>query len=303
MLAEEIRNNWASSASGYAATMPTLLHLGYDGWTIKTSVLYGVALPISRGIVISENFAGAHLYTDDIILGGSNVCYALILSAQSDEISEPFSVLCAELLTPGSDGEFRKAILASPTEWWSQWKELIGNKNVDERVYDVLGELITLRYLAQCGENAEWNGPTGATYDIDCDGKYYEVKSTMARNKREITLSNHFQLAPIPGSMLYLVLCQFERAQQGICINSVVKDLESLGYSSMELNKKLESLGLEKGKSARNRQYILHAMLEYIVDDSFPAITESSFVGGKLPNGVRSITYTVSLDGLNAKNL
>ena len=228
---------------------------------------------------------------------------ALLLMARSEDIKGPFSTLCAELLYPGVDGKFREEILSSPTTWWMQWKELLGNRNVDERVYDVLGELLTLRYLASHGENAEWNGPTGATYDIDCDGKFYEVKSSTARNKREITLSNHFQLDPPNGFPLFLVLCQFESAQSGVSINSLVQELGCLGYSTAVLNDKLESLGFEKGKSARNRQYILHAMLEYKVDESFPAIKDTSFVDGHLPKGINSITYTVSLDGLDATNL
>ena len=76
-----------------------------------------------------------------------------------------------------------------------------------------------------------------------------------------------------------------------------------MGYSSVVLNQKLESLGLERGKSVRNRQYILHSMLQYNVDASFPAIRESSFVGGHLPKGIISITYKVSLDGLDAVSL
>ena len=167
----------------------------------------------------------------------------------------------------------------------------------------MLGELLALRYLASIGETAEWNGPSGATYDIDCDQKFYEVKSTTARNERKITLNNHFQLDPPNGFPLYLIFCQLESAQAGVSINSLLKDLEGLGYSSAVLNQKLTTLGLEKGKSARNRQYIIHAMLEYTVDESFPCIKEASFVDGHLPKGVKSITYTISLDGLNATNL
>ena len=303
MLTKEIRNGWAASATGYAAVISSIAKCGYEGWTIKTGNSYGVALPAPQNMVVSEKFAGAHLYTDTIILDGVKKQPALLLMARSEDIKGPFSTLCAELLYPGVDGKFREEILSSPTTWWMQWKELLGNRNVDERVYDVLGELLTLRYLASHGENAEWNGPTGATYDIDCDGKFYEVKSSTARNKREITLSNHFQLDPPNGFPLFLVLCQFESAQSGVSINSLVQELGCLGYSTAVLNDKLESLGFEKGKSARNRQYILHAMLEYKVDDSFPAIKDESFVGGHLPKGVRSITYTVSLDGLDATNL
>lgn len=303
MLAKEIRNGWAASGIGYAAIISSLAKCGYEGWTIKTGNAYGVALPVPQGMIVSEKFAGAHLYTDTIILNGEKTQFALLLMARSEDIKIPFSTLCAELLNPGLDGEFRKEILSSPTTWWMQWKELLGNRNVDERVYDVIGELLALRHLASRGENAEWNGPTGATYDIDCDGKFYEVKSSTARNKREITLSNHFQLVPPKGSSLFLIFCQFESAQAGISINSLVNELGALGYSTTALNEKLESLGFEKGKSARNRQYILHAMLEYNVDELFPAIKDTSFVDGHLPKGVQSITYTLSLDGLDATNL
>lgn len=246
MLAKEIRDGWAASATGYASVIPSITKCGYEGWTIKTGNSYGVALPVPQDMVVSEKFAGAHLYTDTIILDGSKTRYALLLMARSEDIKIPFSSLCSELLNPGINGEFRKEILSSPTTWWTQWKELLGNRNVDERVYDVLGELLTLRYLAAHGENAEWNGPTGATYDIDCDGKFYEVKSTTARNKREITLSNHFQLDPPNGFPLFLVLCQIETAQSGDSINSLVSDLACLGYSTVALNEKLNPSDLKK---------------------------------------------------------
>ncbi len=116
-------------------------------------------------------------------------------------------------------------------------------------------------------------------------------------------MSNVFQLDPPEGTRLFLVLCQFEAALSGISINSLVDDLEQLGYSRTVLNDKLEKLGLERGKTARKRCYVLHAATKYLIDDSFPAIREKSFVGGMLPSGVMSITYTVTLDGVNGENL
>lgn len=101
----------------------------------------------------------------------------------------------------------------------------------------------------------------------------------------------------------YLILCQFESAQEGISINSLVKELEQLGYSSSGLNEKLSKLGLEKGKTARTRNYIVHAVTKYCVDEIFQAIRPTSFVGGALPDRVMSITYTVTLDGLTGENL
>lgn len=298
MLTNEILDNWAGSPSGYASTLRGLSDSGYESWTIRTSAEYGVAIPVAHNEEISEYFSGAHYYTRKIILDGTEEREALLLTAEREDVKEQFATLCAELLNPGENGELRKEITNNPVIWWIQWKEILGNKSVDLRAYDVLGELWTLKYLAEHGENAEWNGPDGATYDIDCDGYFMEVKSTTARNKREITLSNLFQLNPPEGTKLYLVLCQFESAQAGISINTLVNDLENLGYSSWMLNDKLERLGLEKGKTARKRNYILHAAIRYEVNESFPAIRESDFVGNMLPDGVEGITYIVSLDGV-----
>lgn len=303
MLTNEILNNWAGSPSGFASALHELSDSRYESWTIRTSSEYGVAIPVAQNEEISEYFSGAHYYTRKIILDGTEEREALLLTAERDDIKEQFAALCAELLNPGENGELRKEISNNPIVWWSQWKEILGNKSVDLRAYDVLGELWMLKYLAEQGENAEWNGPDGATYDIDCDGYFIEVKSTIARNRREITLSNLFQLDPPEGMKLYLVLCQFETAQVGICIDGLVRDLEGLGYSSQMLNDKLERLGLEKGKTARKRNYILHAAIKYEINDSFPAIRESSFVGGIIPEGVKSITYTVSLDGITGDKI
>ena len=303
MLTEEIINNWAGSPSGIAMNIRSLTECGFDSWTIKTSTEYGVALPVAKEEEISEYFAGAHYYTRNIILNESEERKALLLTTDKEDIKEQFAALCSELMNPGENGELRVEIEVNPLIWWEKWKELLGNKSIDFRAYDVLGELLTLKYLAQHGINAEWNGPNGATYDIDCDGFFVEVKSTVARNKRHITLSNLFQLDPPNGEILYLVFCQFEAAQSGISINSLVHDLELLGYSSFGLNEKLEKLGLEKGRTARKRNYIVHAVTKYKVDDKFPAIRESSFVGGTKPEGVMNITYTVTLDGITGENL
>ena len=303
MLIDEILSNWAGMPTGNAIEISSLTREGFKTWTIKTESGYGVAFPINSEEDISEAFSGARYYTGRILINSQEEERALILSTSKEEVKEQFAALCAELVTPGENGEFRHEIEDSPVSWWLAWKELLGNKNVDLRVYDALAELWTLRYLARKGEHAEWNGPNGATYDIDCDYYYTEVKSTTARNKRQITLSNMFQLDPPDGKKLYLVLCQFESAVSGMCINSLVDDLVSLGYGRTALDEKLSSLGLEKGKTARRRCYDLHAATEYTVDDKFPAIRESSFIGGTRPKGVMSISYVVTLDGLPGKNL
>lgn len=303
MLTEELIDNWAGNPSGMFSKLISLTNAGYETWTTKNRSEYGVAIPIESDEEISEYFSGAHMYTDKMILDDKEERNILFLTSNREDILEPFAALCAEMITPGINGELRDELKHNPLAWWSQWKELLGNKSVDLRAYDVLGELWVLKYLAEHGEQAEWNGPNGSTYDIDCSGYFVEVKSTTARNKKQITLSNLFQLDPPNGQPLFLFLCQFESAQEGISINSLVKDLEQLGYSSSGLNEKLSKLGLEKGKTARKRNYIVHDVIKYTIDEKFPAIRPTSFKDGVLPSGVMSITYTVTLDGVTGEKI
>lgn len=211
--------------------------------------------------------------------------------------------LCAALVTPGSNGENREKIMESPLEWWRSWKEMLGNKNIDPRIYDVLGELIVLKTMIPLGEDISWNGPDHASYDIEMESKFVEVKSTIARDKREVTISSHFQLQP-ENKPLHLVLCQFEPSfLTGVSIDSVIDDISKLGYNTFFIEKKLQEMGFENGMSSRKKTFILHDLLDYEIDDDFPRITTESFKGGVLPVGITKITYTVDLSGIQVVSL
>ena len=294
-LSEQIRRGWARTAEGYTEEIEGLSSVA---WVIRLKDGYGVAIPNEAHKMIEENFSAVILKNEHISISGEER-EALVLLCEKDAGSEqPFSALCAEFVNPGKDGAARRQIEEEPELWWSEWKELLGNKNVDERVYDTLGELIVLRYLLMQGKKPAWNGPTGATYDIDCGKEFFEVKSTVKRSEREITLSNSFQLAPPEGKSLSIVLCQMERSMEGESINSVVSDLTRAGFDEKQLETYLKKLGLGSGKSARNRNYIVHAIIQYPVNEDFPAVTDRSFKDGLLPPQVKSITYTISLDGV-----
>lgn len=301
-LSEEIMHNWCTSANEYAAKILSIYSMGYDGWTINEKHRFGVAIRYDSGQIISETFSGAYLQTGKMKMGDETI-NSLFLMSDNFEMAKPFSALCAEFIMPGEDGKFRSELIMNPTKWWITWKELLGNKTVDERVYDTLAELLTLKYLSLLGKFAEWNGPDGATYDIECDNEFYEVKSSLSRSKKVITLSNQFQLDPPDGTSLSVVFWRFERAQSGVSINDVVKELVRRDYSVNFLNMQLKKLGLEEGKSARDRKYIVHDVTKYQVDETFPAIRPSSFVGGMLPENILNITYSVSLDGISGEKL
>lgn len=302
-LKSEIISNWKTDIVGYAHVIDSLKSTDYPAWTVKYFDSYGVAIPYDGGEEINERFANAQIRSDIIAVSNGEEKRAIILTADFSVAQGPFSTLCEELVTPGDFGKNRKIITASPVAWWQEWKELLGNRNIDDRVYDTLGELCVFLYITEQGVKAEWEGPNSATYDIETKDGFVEVKSTVVRSKREVTISSQFQLDP-PGKTLDLVLCQFEASfQNGISIDSVVSALVSKGISEDYLNTRLSKKGLEEGMSARKRCFILHDMLQYRVDESFPRITPSSFLGGVMPSGITKISYTVSLDGITAKTL
>jgi hypothetical protein len=302
VLIEDIKRNWKTDIIGYAQSIAALKDSGYPAWTIRLVDGYGVAIPYNGNADINESFAKARIYRADNIQSSDGVMQrAIVLVTNAVGIESPFASLCAELVDPGENGCARAEILASPVDWWKKWKELLGNKNIDERIYDVLGELCVLYTLIKSGEDANWNGPDGASYDIETENGFVEVKSTLSRSKREITVSNQFQLDP-PGKPLNLVLCAFEHSiRSGISINGVIAKFAEMGYNVTLLNQKLEEMGFEEGMSSRNRTFILHEMLKYNVGPEFPRITPASFVGGVLPTGVTKITYTVDLSGMDSE--
>ena len=160
-----------------------------------------------------------------------------------------------------------------------------------------------LKYLIAHGENALWNGPDGSSYDIECENRFVEVKSSIKRDRTEATISSEFQLFP-KNKSLDLIFCRFEpTVKTGISIDEVLADLEELGYDIDSINDKLKMLGFEKGMSARRKRFILFQMLQYEVDESFPRITPESFENGMIPKGIQSITFEVDLTGLHSVRL
>lgn len=303
MLKKTILNNWDTDIVGYAQAISLLENTKYPAWTIKFVDSYGVAIPYEGEEEINESFSNAKIRSTTIHFKEGNAKKALVLTSESTDIRAPFATLCEALVDPGENGERRIVIENSPVLWWKEWKELLGNKNIDERIYDVLGELCVLKYLVSNGEDAEWNGPDGASYDIETDLRFVEVKSSINRDRREVTISSQFQLFP-KEKHLDLVLCRFEPVViSGISIDSIMEEFEIMGYNTYLLNSKLEKLGFEQGMSARKKKFKLHEMLQYKVDDNFPRITPESFVNGVMPVGILKITYTADLSGLSPVSL
>lgn len=302
-LNEEIRRNWSRDVVGMCQEIHSLYRKGFPAWTLKlVDGAFGVAIPYDGPEDVNERFANVQLTTrmDVRIPNSSDTIRAIVLISTVRGV-DAFSQVCEDFVSPGEAGANRFALLRDPSVWWRKWKELIGNKNVDSRVYDVLGELCAIRALIRQGISVVWRGQGRASYDIETPMGYFEVKSTVVRDHKEVTIHSQFQLDPPDGKNLSLLLCQFEEmGGLGETINDVVSDLEDLGVDVSSINETLARVGFEVGCVARKEGYALHSILRYDVGCDFPRITAESFVGSVLPRGVSKISYTVDLDGLPA---
>jgi hypothetical protein len=302
MLKQAIENNWKSDISGNIQDIAALKATGYPAWTVKFDEAYGVAIPYYNGEEINETFANARIRSSVITTEDNTQKSVLILTTEVESIRKPFAALCEALVDPGDNGSIREQIVSSPVNWWKDWKELLGNRNIDARIYDTLGELCALKYAVLNGEDAFWNGPDGSSYDIETESRFLEVKSTVVRTKRQITVSSQFQL--YPHKPLYIVFCEFEPTiLTGLSIDSIINEFEQIGYNVDSLNAKLEMKGFEKGMSSRKKTFIMHEMLLYKVDESFPKITPESFVGGVMPHGIVDVSYVADLSDLPSTNI
>lgn len=269
-------------------------------WYYRERGACGVMIELrDDSIDLDLPFSNVRLYTKRLEVEGEEEKPYLILSCEpgGEDYLRKFSVICEDFIIPGINGERRKTILDNPMEWWSEWKKLIGNVNVDNSTYSLLGELIAYDHMLIVGEEPDWEGGDFNTVDIRGKKIDCEVKSTVIRNTKNISISSMHQLNSGVNE-LHLYLCCFERSDRGVSVNDMLSVLESHGADIDAAEGRLKRQGYPRRSYERDIKYRLLSFDDYLIDDSFPKIIPKSFKGDTLPPGIDSITYVVSLAGL-----
>lgn len=276
-----------------SASLITSLPNTHQAWVIRIGNDFGVGVASKEDTTISEYFTSARMWTAPMTI--HNKTYNLLMLTCQDEYQRmEFSAICAQFVDP----EERENLLEYPYSWWERWRNLLGNSVKNKTPHGVLGELIALRKLWDRGARPVWTGGDGGVNDIQCGTSEYEVKSTTIRYDSIVSITGQFQLDYHTSDSLYLIFCRFESSFNGESINDVVQSLVQRGMDEKRLETSLEECGYEAGGSARNERYKLLEMRKYHVNDSFPAITDKSFTGGKIPEAIVQFTYRLELSGL-----
>ena len=291
---DEIRESFASIKTSGAREIAQLPE-AYSGYVIRTPDGYGVAVEADEKLEVSEKFNSCKFHTCQLGIDGVTKNY-LVLSSSFEEYRYEFASLCAEFVEPGENGKNRSSLLSDPYGWWNKWKELIGNTSRDQRVYNVIAEMLVLLRKISEDSSTEWAATRSGSHDIECADESCEVKSTIKRYGATVTISGQHQLEH--EKRLWLYFCRLEESLEGVSINDMKEKLIAKGYDPGKLELELEKQGFERGANIRNKKYKILEKRKYEVDDSFPKIISESFKGDKFPDSVIHIEYTVDLDGL-----
>ena len=295
-LIEEIRLGFANLPS-YGMMQLQSLPNESPGYVVRDSNGYGVAIEIlDNDYIISEHFANARYHTCSYPIGNT-VKKFIVLQCYREDLRIEFASLCTQFLDPGKDGEARKKLLENPTDWWNNWRDLLGNRINERTVYSIIAEMYTLNYVIDFDNTAEWSGNGASTHDIECNNVSIEVKSTINKYSSKMTASGQFQLNA--SKPLYIYFLRMEPSLTGHSINSLIEDLKAKGYDENKLEQMLLNRGYEKGSSSRELKYDILEQRKYFVDDNFPKIIDKSFKNDIFPKGIVHIEYTIDLDSID----
>ena len=296
-LLSEIREDFTSKLNG-GRELLQVENKEYPAFVIRNEDGYGVAVPYpDNGVAVAEKFESCRLHTREFNIAGYPYNRYLTLTSYSDELWFEFASVCAPFAETGESGEIREKLIKDPLSWWNDWRELLGNSLSEHKPYSVIGEMMALDKLYGDDKSILWSATEAGTHDIESSNGSFEVKSTLKRYDSTIVVHGQHQLESKKRLMLYF--CRLEKSQLGVSINDMVERLVKKGYSRDELNKELFRMGYEAGASVRDEKYKCLETRKYEINDDFPKITDSSFVGDHIPNSIVEIDYTGDLDGID----
>ena len=187
-----------------------------------------------------------------------------------------------------------------PQDWCDDWKVVFGNVYSESRVYDVISEMIALGFCQPLGD-VVWAGPDGGRHDVLCRSFDCEIKSTTRRTGPPTVSVSSLQMKSDERPLKLLVIILEEAANGVFSISSLKKALISGGIDRSMIDDGLEKTGIKTTK-LQKKAYNVLKMMVFDVGDDFPSLDESEYSGGKYPNGIVDVRYSIVLSGLRSIN-
>jgi hypothetical protein len=230
---------------------------------------------------------------------------ALMLSLHDSDLSDLFSILCADLASTIDRSAGASAVPGDVASVLERWRAFLQRRSAlltSEEVRGLIGELITLARLINLigGEAAvtAWKGPIGGVRDFENDFIYAEAKTYSPSAGASVHISDALQLEAPTGHCLKLVCIAIDQSPSGFTLLQHVLAVESLLHSestAMDLfRQRVAAAGfLPSMADAIPETFVAFEPRVFEVRDGFPRI-----VPGTIPSGVRSVRFAVELSAL-----
>ena len=257
-------------------------------------------IPLLPGEAFADDTNGNAIRLQRIKVGDKTYLSAVCVVRELDDIFTQFArELSGDL--PRSQSPARYVIQS-----FAQWKKLFAELAFRGELTEPqqIGLLAELQFLEQIMVSdpkrniGVWTGPDRSQHDFRGETRAVEVKATLAREGRRIRISSVEQLNSPVGMKLALSHTRFERHAAGDSLPLAVERIRQLNISSTVFERMLLAAGYRHKHAtvyATQRFRTIDHRLYEVQDPSFPKITPSSFVGGIIPPGTESLTYTIDV--------
>ncbi|MGY1665935.1 PD-(D/E)XK motif protein [Geodermatophilus sp. SYSU D00696] len=205
-------------------------------------------------------------------------------------------------------GEICERVLARPDEYrtipqltLSRWRQLLeaGKEPLGESgLMGIYGELWVLRQMVAedpLRRIEHWVGPDRAVHDFRRGAVAVEVKTSSSQNGRTVEIHGSEQLAAPTAGRLYLVYLRLREAWAGMTLRQLIDEIRGLGVDPVDFEQMLARTGISE--SSDTRPFEVREELWYHIDETFPRVVPTSFIGGRVPEGVLNLNYQLDLAG------
>lgn len=252
-------------------------------------------------IASDDKSVGIHLGPYTLEADGTRMRF-LDLACRRPDLFDVFSTIATEVVEaigPNNAGPSGVAIGVL-----ERWRALLARAPSTTPSTEVLvglwGELFHLREVCRIDPLGvpAWRGPRGAVHDFRVANDAFEVKATLVRGGWRASISGLDQLeTPTPGSLHFGILRLEELPGGGLSVPALIDEIVALGADAALLHDLVSraGLGTEQLVAAREWGFRLLDHRVWHVDEAFPRMTRTSFVGGAPPPGVARIEYQLDL--------
>lgn len=219
------------------------------------------------------------------------------------ELQRVFTQFCRELIVTIADTTSpAKEAISALERWRALFSDAERRGQIsDEKLTGLVGELLVVEQLLAAGAPGDlrfWVGPFKELHDLRTTSHAIEVKTTLVREGRIVSISSIDQLQTPSGADLFLVHTRLDRDPSGISLSDLVDRVLDAGAHRDQLNRRLAEEGVGSGDLTvyADRKFKVADSRTYDVDGlAFPRMLRSSFAVGDIPPGTLRISYAIDL--------